>query len=133
MLITKLDELIRSVCNIDGLSIGMDNDKSTWIISFAPNATQQQMEDAQAVIDNFDIEAYRQDELLKAQRVVVDRIEFQNAKSNPAIIQIINMNPVQALSFARENFPSLTVAEQDIIATIMNMASMAMRPNFRYL
>lgn len=52
--ISYLHQLIAAVCPIYGISIGNEADKSTWIISFAPDATPEQQLAAQSVIDAFD-------------------------------------------------------------------------------
>jgi hypothetical protein len=49
-----LTEQISLVAPILGVSIGSKNDKTTWRIDFAENATQAQREAAKAIIDNFE-------------------------------------------------------------------------------
>ena len=53
----KLDQAIKAVCPIDGVSIGRKDDKLTWRIDFKPEATAQQLTNAQAVVDAFDVAA----------------------------------------------------------------------------
>ena len=48
-----LDQKIKSVCPIEGVSIGQQDDKSTWRIGFKPEATQAQRAQAQAVVNAF--------------------------------------------------------------------------------
>ena len=57
MLIHLLDQQIKAVCPIDGVSIGRKDDKTTWRIDFKSKATQAQKDAAQLVVDNFDINA----------------------------------------------------------------------------
>lgn len=52
-----LDEAVKVVCPITGVSIGNRSDKTTWNIDFAEAATPQQRTAAQAVIDAFDVNA----------------------------------------------------------------------------
>lgn len=52
---TRLHALIGAVCPIDGLKIPNWNDKSGWEIHFAPQATDQEKSEAQAVLDAFEI------------------------------------------------------------------------------
>lgn len=70
--IVVLDLVIRAKCPIDGVSIGDQNDKSTWRIDFQPTATAQQRADAQAVVDAFDV-ALEEQKLKDADRAKVDK------------------------------------------------------------
>jgi hypothetical protein len=54
MIAAKLDAALRSVCPIDGVSIGRKDDKATWRIDFKDEATSEQRTAAQAVLDAFD-------------------------------------------------------------------------------
>lgn len=49
----KLDEAVKRVCPISGVSIGRRDDRSTWVAHADPEATPEQIEAAQAVIDGF--------------------------------------------------------------------------------
>lgn len=52
-LAAKLDEAVKAVAPISGVSIGRRDDRSTWKAHFNDNATPEQIEAAQAVIDGF--------------------------------------------------------------------------------
>ncbi len=53
MIAARLDEEIRKVCPIFGVSVGQETDRTTW--KFQPNsATLAQVAAGQAVIDSFD-------------------------------------------------------------------------------
>ena len=54
MIAQKLDAEIKVVCPILGVSIGRRDDKSTWRIEFAEEATLGQRHAAQAVLDAFE-------------------------------------------------------------------------------
>lgn len=54
MNIQYLDEKIRSVCPIHGISIVKPDDKTTWRVSFKDEATGAERQAAQAVINAFD-------------------------------------------------------------------------------
>ena len=49
----ELDGAIKVVCPIDGVSIGIPLDKTTWRIDFMKNATDKQKSDARAVVTAF--------------------------------------------------------------------------------
>lgn len=53
----QVDEALRAVCPVDAVSFGKINDKATWVLQFAPTATDPQKAAAQAVIDAFDVGA----------------------------------------------------------------------------
>lgn len=46
----ELDAALREVCSIIGVSIGVLDDKSTWRVDFAPEATAAEIEAAHAMI-----------------------------------------------------------------------------------
>lgn len=52
MNLTRLHELLAAVCPIDGVSIGIQDDKTTWRIDFKDEATADEKAAAQAVIDS---------------------------------------------------------------------------------
>ena len=66
MNLALLDNAIKAVAPIEGVSIGRRNDKSTWRITFKPEATEQQMADAQAALLAFDTVAFDAEEARKA-------------------------------------------------------------------
>lgn len=51
----RLDQEIKAVCPISGVSVGRMNDKDTWQPSFLPSATTQEKAAAMEVIEQFDI------------------------------------------------------------------------------
>ncbi len=55
--VAKLDRSIRAVCPIEGVSVGSADDKKTWRIYFAPEATEEQRAAAQNVLAAFDPDA----------------------------------------------------------------------------
>jgi hypothetical protein len=48
-------EAIKRVCPVLNVSIGKPNDKSTWRINLAPEATDKQKQDAANVVEDFDV------------------------------------------------------------------------------
>jgi hypothetical protein len=57
MNLAELDQQVRAVCPIFGISCGSLTDKATWRIDFADAATAPQRTAAQAVLDGFDMNA----------------------------------------------------------------------------
>lgn len=64
-------------------------------------------------------------------RLVLDESERAAAKLDAAIMALVNSTPAQLMSFARNNFPTLTLAEQNRIGTILNILAVAVRPVVR--
>lgn len=50
MNIVQLDQALKKVCPVDGVSIGSKSDPSSWRIFFRPEATEQQRDDALAIL-----------------------------------------------------------------------------------
>jgi predicted ATP-grasp superfamily ATP-dependent carboligase len=64
-------------------------------------------------------------------RKVLDAQETAAAKVDATILQLVNATPAQLMTFARNNFPSLTLAEQNRIGMILNILAVAVRPQMR--
>ena len=65
------------------------------------------------------------------QRFSDDASELATAKVDSAILQLVNSTPAQLVTFARNNFPTLTLAEQNRIGVILNILAVAVRPHMR--
>ena len=61
----RLDQAIKAVCPISGVSIGRKDDKATWRIDFLAEAKQGQRTAAQAVLDAFDMNAPEPDQTMR--------------------------------------------------------------------
>ena len=55
MNLVKLENQIKAVCPVEGISIGDASDKTTWAFHPTEAATTEQIAAAQAVIDNADL------------------------------------------------------------------------------
>src|SRR6267142_4326044 len=54
-------------------------------------------------------------------RLITDDAERDAAKVDAAILALINSTPSQLMTFARNNFPTLTLAEQNRMGIILNI------------
>lgn len=131
MLFQQLHRQISQVCPIAGVSIGTIDDKRTWRVDFAEGATTEQRAAANAVITSFDVTAAQQAEAQLLQRRLTDDQELADARLNNAVIALIDSTPAQLLTWASNNFPTLTPAERARIGMIMNMIAVSMRPQIR--
>lgn len=64
-------------------------------------------------------------------RLVIDDSERDAAKTDAAILALVNSTPSQLMTFANNNFPSLTTAERNKIGIILNILAVAVRPAIR--
>jgi len=64
-------------------------------------------------------------------RKVLDEQERASAKLDSALMALVNSTPAQLVTFARNNFPTLTLAEQNRLGTILNILAVAVRPQVR--
>ena len=71
------------------------------------------------------------EEIAAAARKALDDQERLQAKADAIILALVNATPVQLVSFARANFPSLTLAEQNKIGIILSIMAVAVRDKVR--
>lgn len=90
MLTLYLDEEIKKICPIEGISVGRKNDKNTWKIDFASNATLEQIEAANTFVENFDINNF----------LILQAKKDKNLKIDEKTQQII----AQGFPFASKRF-----------------------------
>lgn len=126
-LAAKLDAAIKAVCPIHGVSIGRLDDKATWRIDFKDEATPEQRAAAIAVIDAFDPTAKTAEDL----RAAADAGERLQATLDNAVMALVNATPAQLVTYCRNKFPSLTLAEQTEMAAILCALAVAVRPQVR--
>lgn len=66
-----------------------------------------------------------------AARVSADENERLAAKGDAKIMALVNATPAQLVNYARNNFPSLSLAEQNEMAAILYALAVAVRPEIR--
>ena len=77
-IVSVLDEKVRAVAPIDGVSIGHRDDKTTWRVDFRPEATRAQRDAAAAVLAAFDV---------ATEQAAADRLERQRVLvTSPAFV-----------------------------------------------
>lgn len=64
-------------------------------------------------------------------RLVLDQEERLQAKLDAAVMALVNVTPAQLVTYARNNFPTLTLAEQNRMGTILFALAVAARPRVR--
>jgi hypothetical protein len=126
-MIAALDTAVKAVCPIHGVSFGRVGDKATWRIDFKDEATAEQRAAAQDVLASFDPAAKTPEDL----RLEADSAERLQAKLDSAVMQLANATPAQLVAYARNNFPSLSLAEQNRLGAILFALAVAVRPLVR--
>ena len=76
-----LNDEVTAVCPIEGISIGRAGDKSTWKITFASGATDEQKRAAQQVVDNFDTSAVQQRMVRRERYAAIARLKTVKAEA----------------------------------------------------
>lgn len=64
-------------------------------------------------------------------RRVLDQEELLQAEGDAKIMALVNATPAQLVSYARNNFPSLALAEQNEMAAILYALAVAVRTQIR--
>ncbi len=123
----SLTSAIKAVCPIEGISVARRDDRSTWRIDFAATATAEQRAAAAAVVAGFDLNAVQLQDSQAQQRRSTDTQELSDARVDAAVLALLDMTPTQRMQWARTNFPTLTLAEQNRMGMLMNMAAVSMR------
>jgi hypothetical protein len=81
---TKLDQAIKAVCPIHGVSIGRADDKQTWRIDFKDEATREQREAGQSALTAFNPD----DPKIEAVETIA-KIEAENPITHRALRELI--------------------------------------------
>jgi hypothetical protein len=64
-------------------------------------------------------------------RLVLDSEERAAAKVDAAVLNLVNATPLELRTWARNNFPTLTQAEQDRLGLMLAVLAVAVRPVIR--
>ena len=64
-------------------------------------------------------------------RLVLDAEERAAARLDSAILNLADATPFQLRQWAQNNFPSLTLAEQNKLGTLLAILAVAVRPEIR--
>lgn len=113
----NLDDAIRAVCPIHGVSIGRQNDKTTWRIDFTLDAAPEQRVAAQAVVDAFDAVAVAA--AIESQRLAKEAL-VSTAKLNTTFENLRTEAEISA--FVLRIFPAFTPEQRAVLSLLVQLA-----------
>lgn len=112
--VVKLTAALSAVAPINGFSIGLPSDRSTWLVDFHPSATAGQRTAAQNVINTFDITA--EDTRLAA--LATDLITIKAL--------LISATPAQINTYVDNQVPELSAAARTLLKKILGLLATAL-------
>lgn len=130
-IVDQLHVRVSAVCPITGVTIVDPANKLTWVIHFHPAATNEQRTAAQGIVTAFDAAAVDVQIATRSARIAADQQEAGETRVDAAVLALLDMTTAQRLQWARNNFPTLTLAEQNRIGMLMTMVAVSMRPQVR--
>lgn len=104
---SRLHDALAAVAPITGISIGSRNDRSTWRIDFAPEATPQQQSAANALLASFDPQSTVDDD--------IDTVQIP-PKVLAAILVAIQTIPAQRPAWVTNTLQRALQRLQDLLA-----------------
>jgi len=119
MLLDKLYAAISQVAPIEGVAIGVLNDKTTWRIDFDPSATDTQKAAAQAVIQAFDVAA---EEAAEATQAQINANLALQAKADAVIAQLQSASITQIQNYVQTNVTDLASAKAFLVKLAVAVA-----------
>ena len=125
--IENLHRRIKAVAPIDGVSAPDPADKSTWRVDFKDEATQQERDAAQGVVDAFDVAAAE----LPDPRIALDEQEAAQAKIDAQIQADLNMTPAEVNSTVDTLFAGFTGPQRTFLKRLVRMVLAAARKVLR--
>ena len=85
-MLNDLQRAVAAVCPIHGISIGRKDDRSTWRVDFAPEATDEQKAQAAQIVAAFDVERVEHNAGIDAQIASIEAANLAPRFSREAIL-----------------------------------------------
>lgn len=121
---TFLHERVATVAPIVGVSIGRRDDKATWRIDFAAEATQAERDAAAAVVASFDVAAVESAE--QAETAAVDALE-NDTRSDALFASLRNATAAEINAFINNAFPVMTVQQRAVLKLLLRFTALRLR------
>ena len=123
-MIEQLHAQIAAVAPIVGVSIGRKEDKLTWRIDFAPEATQPHRDAAAGVVASFDVEAVEAAEA--SEQEANDTLAL--AAHTDAVFQALKTaTAAQISTHVNNTFPLMLPAQRNVLKLLLVVAAAALR------
>jgi hypothetical protein len=123
-----LHERVVGVAPIIGVSIGRRDDKSTWRIDFAPEATQTQRDAAAGVVASFDAAAVESAE--QAETAAVDALEGET-RSDAVFAALRTATAAEINTFINNTFPAMTAQQRAVLKLLLRFTAVRLRRDSR--
>ncbi len=123
-IVAQLDTAVRAVAPILGVSIGLLSDKATWRIDFDPGATVTERQDAQGVVDAFDVTAVEADAALETTAV---EALADGAQTDPVFTTLADATEPEIATFIGNTFPSLDTQQQAVLKLLLHFTVLELR------
>jgi hypothetical protein len=120
----SLDAAIRAVAPIVGVSVGRHEDKATWRVDFAPEATQSQRDAAASVIASFDFAATESAE--RAETAAVDALD-RDTRSDALYAALKNATAAEINTLIISTFPAMTGQQRAVLKLLLSFTALGLR------
>jgi hypothetical protein len=121
---TQLDAALRAVAPILGVSIGRRDDKVTWRIDFASEATQAQRDAAAKVVTVFDVAAVEGAEAAERDAQATLAAE---ARADQLAATLATATGAQIAAFVANTFPGMTAQQRAVLKLLLHLAALSLR------
>jgi len=111
-----LDAAVRAVAPIVGVSVGRIDDKATWRIDFAPEATKEERAAAQQVAASFNVAAAKNAE--QAEAAVLDTLKAES-RTHPLFEKLPAIDGGEIDRLIGATFPDMTAEQQEVLAFLL--------------
>ena len=123
-MIEQLHAQVAEVAPIIGVSIGRQNDKGTWRIDFAPEATQAQRDAAASVVAAFDVAAVEAADI--AERAAQDTLADE-AHADAIFVALRNATGAEIAAFINNRFPLMTLQQRAVLKLLLHLVALILR------
>lgn len=107
--IAELDQAIRLICPIHGISVPTPTERETWRICFRDEATPEQTAAALEILAIFDTSSRRK----VAKSVIISRLSNEQIENALAV-----MNAKQAERWRAPDQPAVYADDEDVVAVL---------------
>lgn len=120
----QLDTALRAVAPITGVSIGRRDDKATWRLDFAPEATQAHRDAAAGVVTSFDVAAFEAAETAERDaRAVLETDE----RADQVFAALKTATGPQIATFIADTFRGMNAQQRAVLKLLLHHTALSLR------